>query len=57
MKVRVSYLVDVDDEYRKAINAYYGKPGLANREEVKQWFWMFGRSMNDDLPYEDESDE
>lgn len=49
MKVKVSYTEEVPDEYRRAINRYYGKPGMATREEVKQWLRMFGSSMDDDL--------
>ena len=49
MKVFVAYTVEVDDDFRRAINMHYGKPGLAGREEVKRWFESFGHSMNDDL--------
>lgn len=51
MRVRVSYVVDIDDGMRRQINAWYGKPGLANREEVKNWYEANGRSMDDDLMY------
>lgn len=50
MKVRVSYLVEVDDEFRRRINIYYGRPGLANRDQIKRWFEMYGESMNQDMP-------
>lgn len=50
MRVRVSYVVHVDDAYRRGIRAYYGQKGLAPRDEVKQWFRMHGDSMDDDLP-------
>lgn len=49
MKVRIVYTVEVDDEYRRAINDYYGKPGLANREEIIQWIKSYGDSMDMDL--------
>lgn len=49
MRVRVSYTVEVPDWFRREINRYYGKPGIATREEVKFWFEMFGTSMDDDL--------
>ena len=49
MRVKIEYVVDVSDEFRRAINAYYGDPGLASREKVKQWFWRYGESMNDEL--------
>ncbi len=49
MKVRVSYTVEVDDSFRREINAWYGLPGLATREGVRRWFQAHGASMNDDL--------
>jgi len=49
MKVRVEQTVEVSDAYRRAINAHYGRPGLATREEVRRWVWSFGTSMDDDL--------
>lgn len=49
MKVKISYTVDVDNDFRRRINAYYGKDGLATREEVQQWYYMHGQNMNDDL--------
>lgn len=52
MKVHVSYTEEVDDDFRRAINAYYGKEGLATREEVKRWFRNYGSSMNVDVMFE-----
>lgn len=49
MKIRINYAVEVDDWFREEINRHYGKPGLATRDEVKQWFEMYGSSMDDDL--------
>lgn len=49
MKVRVVYTVDVDDDIRREINAYHGRPGLATREQVRDWYRTHGESMNDDL--------
>jgi hypothetical protein len=57
VKVRVSYAVEVGDEYRRAINRYYGKPGLATRDDVKKWFWAHGQSMDDDLTMDGDDDE
>lgn len=55
MKVRIEYTVEVDDDFRRAINAFYGKPGLASRLEVWRWFVAYGQSMNDDMgEYKDE---
>lgn len=52
MRVRVSYATDVDDDYRRAINAYLGQPGLASRQEVKDWLRLHGSMMDDDLMHE-----
>ena len=49
MRVRVSYSVDADDDTRRAIRLYYGKPGLATRAEVARWYEAYGSSMNADL--------
>ena len=49
MKVRVEYTTEVSDDYRRAINIFYGKPGLATREEVKRWIQAYGTSGDDDL--------
>lgn len=53
MKVRIAYTVEVDDYTRRAINQYYGKPGLATREDVVRWHIRYGDSMNDDLSSEE----
>lgn len=52
MKVKIEYTEEVTDEYRRAINHYHGKPGLASRQEVKDWFWLHGQSMNDDIMFD-----
>jgi hypothetical protein len=57
MRVRISYTVDVDDQFRREINRWYGRPGLASREEVKRWFERNGSSMNDDLSLQADADE
>jgi hypothetical protein len=49
MKVRINYVVDVDDTIRREINAWYGRPGLASRDEVKAWYERNGLAMDDDL--------
>lgn len=51
MKVAISYSVDVSEDFRRAINLHYGRPGLATREEVRRWFQAYGESMNDDIMY------
>jgi hypothetical protein len=60
MKVRISYVVDVDAGTRRAILHYYGWPdsGLyprrryATRKDIQEWFERFGHSMDDDLSHE-----
>lgn len=52
MKVRIAYTVEVDDDFRRAINLHYGEPGLATREDVRDWFAAHGESASDDLMYE-----
>jgi hypothetical protein len=52
MKVRVAYTTEVSDDYRRAINNYYGKPGLATREEVRRWLEAHGSSEDDNLMWE-----
>lgn len=49
MKVRVSYTVTVNDDYRRAIREFYGKSGLATRGEVRRWFEEYGCSEDDNL--------
>lgn len=49
MRVRISYVVDVDDDIRREINEWYGRPGLADRDEIKNWYRSVGHSMDDDL--------
>ena len=52
MKVKIEYTVEVEDDFRRAINAHYGKPGLASRDEVKRWFREYGDSENDNLMHD-----
>jgi hypothetical protein len=49
MKIRVCYTVNVNKDYRRAINAYYGREGLATREEVVQFCKLNGQTLDDDL--------
>jgi len=59
MKVRISYLVDVDDRARRGMRAHYGEAGLATRKEIKAWFQEYGQSEGWDMviPSEDEDDD
>lgn len=52
MKVRVAYTTTVDDDYRRSINQFYGKPGLATRAEVRSWLHRYGTSEDDNLAFE-----
>lgn len=55
MRVRVAYTVDVSDGYRRGIRRFYGRPRLADRQEVRDWHEQYGRSMDeqmDDRPEE-----
>jgi len=52
MKVRVVYTVEVSDEYRRALNLRYGKPGLATRDELKEHLRTHGDTIDEDLMYE-----
>lgn len=49
MKVKIEYTTEVSDDYRRAINIFYGRPGLATRDEVKRWIQSYGSSGDDDL--------
>lgn len=57
MRVRVCYTVEVDDRYRRALNARLGKPGLATRNEVRAHLIQNGASVDDDLMFELENEE
>lgn len=52
MKVRVTYTVEVSDEYRRALASYYGGAGLATREEVQAHHRVNGTSLDDDVMYD-----
>lgn len=49
MKVRVAYTTDVPDWWRAEIRRFYGRDGLATREEIRDWLRDFGTSQDDDL--------
>jgi transcriptional antiterminator len=57
MRVRISYTVEVPDSFRREINRFYGREGLATREQVKDWFEAYGVSMDDDLAAQAETNE
>ena len=53
MKVRMP-TVEVDAEFRRRLRMYFGRPGLATREEVR--LWRTERGVRDDLDLCDETD-
>ena len=58
MKVRVSFIVDVDDEFRKVLGAYewcHTAGDIATRAEVKAWYESTAHSMDESAlsEYED----
>lgn len=46
MTVRVSYTVDVDDGYCRAINHELNRSGGASRKQVKEWFRANGEALD-----------
>lgn len=42
MKARIEFTVEVDDDVRRKINVACGRPGLATRDEVRDWFRKHG---------------
>lgn len=51
MKVRIAYTVEVSDEIRRQMNAWYGRPGLASREQIQAWYRTNGESLNEYLDF------
>lgn len=49
MRVRISFVVEVDDEFRRALRSYYGKDGLATRKEIKSWYRQNADSVDEDM--------
>jgi len=49
MRLRVTYIVEVDDNFRRALRHYYGRDGMATRQEVAQHFERYGDTLNEDL--------
>lgn len=49
MKIKIEYTTDIPDWWRREINRWYGKPGLATRTEIIEWLKAYGTSMDDDL--------
>lgn len=49
MRVRIAYTVEITDDLRREIRRHYGRPGLASRAEVHDWYRTYGESMDPDL--------
>lgn len=48
MKVRISYLVDVDDEWRRVIAHHLtGEKRLATRAEIQQFHYLYGQATDE----------
>jgi hypothetical protein len=54
MKVRVCFTVEVDEQFRRALAAYYSQPGLANRKDIKQWYVMQAKSNDPGMQFDGE---
>jgi hypothetical protein len=46
-KININYTVTVSNRYRRAVNAWYGKLGLATDRQLKNWFKTYGESCDD----------
>lgn len=57
MKVKIAYTVEVTDGTRRGIRRHYGQGGLATPAEIRNWYWMYGMSANDDLDDRPEGEE
>jgi len=49
VKVRVTFTVDVDDRFRRALNHYYGREGLASRSDIQKWYESNASSVDADM--------
>lgn len=49
MRFRISYVVDVDEEFLRSLRKLLGKAGIATLEEVEKHFRLFGLSKNTEL--------
>jgi hypothetical protein len=52
MKVRISYTVEVDDHFRRALAYHHGGSGMATREDVRRHFELHGSSEDDNLMWD-----
>jgi hypothetical protein len=46
-KININYTVTVSNRFRRAVNAWYGKVGLATNRQIVNWFKMYGESNSD----------
>lgn len=50
MRVRMTF--DFDDDFRRALAAWYGKPGLATRKDFRAWINGMVDATADDVAVE-----
>jgi hypothetical protein len=46
-KININYTVTVSNRFRRAINAWHGKAGIATNRQIINWFKMYGESNSD----------
>jgi hypothetical protein len=46
-KININYTVTVSNRFRRAVNAWYGKVGIATNRQIIDWFKTYGEANND----------
>ncbi len=49
MRIRVDYVVEVDDFYRRAVAFYQGEDRKATRDEIVKHWATYGRTLDDEM--------
>lgn len=57
MKVKIEYTIEVPDNIRRGMRIRYAEPGLATRQEIKNWYRTYGVSADDDLSWDAQIEE
>jgi hypothetical protein len=52
VKVKIMHTEEYSDEFRKAYRAYFGRDGMATRDELLLHFIAYGRSIDSDIMWE-----
>jgi hypothetical protein len=52
MKIKISYTVEVNDWFRRAINFRYGVLKPATREQIKNFYYLYGQTLDDNITNE-----